>query len=86
MAQGDYLSGSQFGQVAGGLLARRRKQDKKQFEQALIASAILETFGQLQAKQKQDTNDAVLEIQDKYSDIFENNEALYNLQQANRSK
>lgn len=86
MAQGDYLSGSKFGQVAGGLLARRGKQDKKQFEQALLLSAILETFGQFQAKQKQDTNDAVLEIQDKYSDIFENNEALYNLQQANRSK
>ena len=26
----DYLSGSEFGQVAGALLARRDKQDKKQ--------------------------------------------------------
>ena len=86
MAQGDYLSGSQFGQVAGGILARRKKEDKKQFEKALLASAILETFGQLQAKQKQDTKDAVTQIQDQYSDIFENNEALYNLQQNNRAK
>ena len=43
----DYLSGSEFGQVAGALLSRRDKQDKKQARKALVVSAILETFGQL---------------------------------------
>ena len=35
MAQEDYLSGSQFGQVAGSLLASKRKRDKKDFRRAL---------------------------------------------------
>ncbi len=30
MAQEDYLSGSQFGQVAGSLLASNKKRDKKE--------------------------------------------------------
>ena len=32
----DYLSGSDFGQVAGALLSRRDKQDKKQATKALL--------------------------------------------------
>jgi hypothetical protein len=38
MAQEDYLSGSQFGQVAGSLLAGRKKKDKKDFKKALLAT------------------------------------------------
>jgi hypothetical protein len=74
----DYLSGSEFGQVAGALLSRRDKQDKKQARQALVASAILETFGALQRNQKQDVIDAVNETNTKYSDIFENNKEIFN--------
>ena len=86
MAQEDYLSGSKFGQVAGGLLARRQKQDKKQFEKALLASAILETFGQLQAKQKQDTKDAIDNINTNYNDIFVNNKEEWDGSAENRKR
>jgi len=53
MAQEDYLSGSQFGQLAGSLLAGKRKRDKKDFRKALLATAIFEGFGALQKQQKQ---------------------------------
>ena len=77
VSSSDYLSGSEFGQVAGALLSRRDKQDKKQARQALVASAILETFGQLQRNQKQDIIDAVNETNEKYSDIFSTNKAEF---------
>jgi hypothetical protein len=73
----DYLSGSEFGQVAGALLARRDKQDKKQARKALLASAVLETFGTLQRNQKQDVIDAINETNEKYSDIFSTNKAEF---------
>tara|TARA_A100001201_G_scaffold2887_1_gene7088 strand:- start:860 stop:2353 length:1494 start_codon:yes stop_codon:yes gene_type:complete len=74
----DYLSGSEFGQVAGALLARRDKQDKKQAKRALLASAVLEGLGALQRNQKQDVIDAINETNEKYSDIFEENKEYYN--------
>ena len=74
----DYLSGSEFGQVAGALLARRDKQDKKQARKALLASAVLETFGTLQRNQKQDVIDSINETNDKYSDVFEGNKEYFN--------
>ena len=74
----DYLSGSEFGQVAGALLARRDKQDKKQAKRALLASAVLEGLGALQRNQKQSVIDAINETNEKYSDIFEENKEYYN--------
>jgi len=74
----DYLSGSEFGQVAGALLSRRDKQDKKQARKALVASAILETFGQLQRNQKQDVIDSINETNEKYADVFEGNKEYFN--------
>lgn len=74
----DYLSGSDFGQVAGALLSRRDKQDKKQARKALLASAVLETFGTLQRNQKQDVIDAINETNEKYSDVFEENKEYFN--------
>ena len=73
----DYLSGSEFGQVAGALLARRDKQDKKQARKALVASAVLETFGQLQRNQKQSVIDSINDTKEKYSDIFSTNKAEF---------
>lgn len=74
----DYLSGSEFGQVAGALLSRRDKQDKKQAQKALLASAIMETFGQLQRNQKQGVVDSINETNEKYSDVFEGNKEYFN--------
>jgi len=73
----DYLSGSEFGQVAGALLSRRDKQDKKQAQKALLASAIMETFGQLQRNQKQGVVDSINETNEKYSDVFSTNKAEF---------
>ena len=86
MAQEDYLSGSQFGQVAGSLLAGKRKRDKKDFRRALLASAIFEGFGALQRNMKQKIVDGVNDVKDKYTDIFQNNQVLYELQSKNRGK
>ena len=77
MAQEDYLSGSQFGQVAGSLLASKRKRDKKDFRRALLATAIFEGFGALQKQQKQSIIDGANAVKDKYNDIFKINEEEY---------
>ena len=73
----DYLSGSEFGQVAGALLARRDKQDKKQAKRALLASAVLEGLGALQRNQKQGVIDSINETNEKYADVFKINEEEY---------
>ena len=77
MAQEDYLSGSSFGQLAGTLLGKKRKRDRKDFQKALLASAIFESFGALQKQQKQTIIDNVEDVKEKYSDIFNMNKAEY---------
>ncbi len=77
MAQEDYLSGSSFGQFAGSLLDKKRKRDKKDFQKALLASAIFESFGALQKQQKQTIIDNVEDVKEKYSDIFNMNKAEF---------
>ena len=86
MAQEDYLSGSAFGQVAGSLLASNKKKDKKERNKALLATVLFETLGALQLNQKQKIVDGVNDVKDKYTDIFQNNQVLYELQSKNRAK
>jgi len=86
MAQENYLSGSQFGQVAGSLLQSNKKRDKKERKKALLATVIFESLGALQKNQKQKIVDGVNEVKDKYTDIFQNNQVLYELQSKNRAK
>jgi len=88
MAIEDYFKGSSqaYGQLAGSLLAGRRKEDKKEAKRALIASTVLSTFGAFQKQQKQSIIDNSNDVKEKYSDIFTNNEELYNLQAGNRAK
>jgi len=86
MAQEDYLSGSAFGQVAGSLLASNKKRDKKERNKALLATVLFETLGALQLNQKQKIVDGVNDVKDKYTDIFQNNQVLYELQSKNRAK
>ena len=84
----DYLSGSEFGQVAGALLARRDKQDKKQAKRALLASAVLEGLGALQRNQKQGVIDAINDLQENYTIETASREAEYNsdLAKENRNR
>ena len=86
MAQENYLSGSPFGQVAGSLLQSNKKRDKKERKKALLATVIFESLGALQKNQKQKIVDGVNEVKDKYTDIFQNNQVLYELQSKNRAK
>jgi len=82
----DYLSGSQFGQVTGTLLARRRRQDKDQAKRALFASALFETFGAFQRRQKTNLNEDLQNLQSEYSNIFKDYEAKYNNEAKNRER
>jgi len=87
MAIEDYFKGSSqaYGQIAGSLLAGRRKEDKKEAKRALIASTVMASFGALQNKQKQDIFDATNDVKDKYQDIFDNNEEIYNKKRGARA-
>jgi len=80
----DYLSGSQFGNVAGALLARKRRQDKDQARRALFASVLFETVGAFQRKQQTNLNKDIENINTQYQDIFVNNQEEWNGAQVNR--
>lgn len=75
MAVEDYFKGSSqaYGQLAGSLLAGRRKEDKKQTKRALLASTVMATFGALQNQQKQTIIDGSNDVKEQYGDIFRQN-------------
>jgi len=75
MAIEDYFKGSSqaYGQLAGSLLAGRRKEDKKEAKRALIASTVMASFGALQNQQKQSIIDGANDVKEQYSDIFNQN-------------
>jgi hypothetical protein len=79
MAIEDYFKGSSqaYGQLAGSLLAGRRKEDKKEAKRALLASTIMATFGALQNQQKQNIIDGVNDVNTKYSEIFNLNKSEF---------
>jgi hypothetical protein len=87
MAIEDYFKGSSqaYGQLAGSLLAGRRKEDKKEAKRALLASTVMATFGALQNQQKQSIIDGANDVKDKYQDIFDNNEEIYNKKRGARA-
>lgn len=75
MAIEDYFKGSSqaYGQLAGSLLAGRRKEDKKKAKRALLASTVMASFGALQNQQKQSIIDGANDVKEQYSDIFNQN-------------
>ena len=79
MAIEDYFKGSSqaYGQLAGSLLAGRRKEDKKEAKRALLASTVMATFGALQNQQKQSIIDGANDVKEQYKDIFTNNKEIY---------
>lgn len=88
MAIEDYFKGSSqaYGQLAGSLLASRRKEDKEKGIKTLVATSILETFGALQNQQKQSIIDGANDVKEKYSEIFTDNEEIFNLAEPTRKK
>ena len=88
MAIEDYLKGSSkaYGQLAGSLLVGRKKEEKKKGVKTLLATAVLETFGAFQNQQKQTIIDGVNDVNEKYQDIFDNNEEIYNKKRGARAE
>jgi len=80
----DYLSGSQFGNVAGALLARKRRGDRREMQRALLATTLFETIGAFQRRQKTNLNEDLENIKTNYQDIFVNNKEEWNGAQVNR--
>jgi hypothetical protein len=79
MAIEDYFKGSSqaYGQLAGSLLAGRRKEDKKEAKRALLASTVMATFGALQNQQKQSIIDGANDVKEQYNDIFNLNKSEF---------
>ena len=79
MAIEDYFKGSSqaYGQLAGSLLAGRRKEDKKEAKRALLASVVMNTFGALQNQQKQSIIDGSNDVKEQYNDIFNLNKSEF---------
>tara|TARA_A100001011_G_scaffold264059_2_gene272657 strand:- start:2733 stop:4142 length:1410 start_codon:yes stop_codon:yes gene_type:complete len=84
----DYFSGTESGRVAGALLARGRKQDKKEGIKSLVFSSILEFIGQKQKNQKQNVIDSINDLKENYTLETASREAEYNsdLAKENRKK
>ena len=75
------FDGSRFGEVAGSLLARRRKVSSRERNEALLLSAVLAGFtGKQQSLQENLTNN-LTDLQDQYQDIFQTNRDIYNSQE-----
>ena len=77
MAQEDYLSGSQYGKVAGSLLASRNKTSKKNATKALLASALFETLGTLQKNQKTKIIEGYEKLKENYDDYQKKQFKIY---------
>ena len=79
MAIEDYFKGSSraYGQLAGSLLASRKKEEKKKGVKTLLATAALETFGAFQNQQKQTIIDGVNDVNEKYGEIFNLNKSEF---------
>jgi len=87
MAIEDYFKGSSqaYGQLAGSLLAGRRKEDKKEAKRALIASTVMASFGALQNQQKQTIIDGANDVKEQYSDIFSQNKSEFEAYEDDRA-
>jgi len=78
MAQEDYLRDSPYAQVAGALLSKKDDEDKDRFLKAITLSAITDTFKGLNSQLITNKLKAVKDVEDNYTDIFANNDSLYN--------
>ena len=80
MAQQDYLSkaGGQFGTLAGSILSNKKRRKKKDALTSLAISAFIETLGAKNKQLDQALADQIEEVKDNYTDIFQNNQDIWN--------
>jgi hypothetical protein len=72
---------SRFGNVAGSLLARRKKISTKDRNEALLLSALISGFTSRQETLQENLANNLVDLSDKYQDIFQANRDIYNSQE-----
>ena len=75
------FDGSRFGEVAGSLLARRRKVSSRDRNEALVLSALLSGFTGKQQSLKENLTNNLTDLQTQYQDIFQTNRDIFNSQE-----
>ena len=80
----DILGGGQYGEIAGALLARKRKQDRRGFQDALKASIALNFFGNLKANQEQNWLEDRNEVVAEFEQLKKHNKGLYDKREEDR--
>tara|TARA_R100000234_G_scaffold117718_1_gene96691 strand:- start:5735 stop:7504 length:1770 start_codon:yes stop_codon:yes gene_type:complete len=75
------FDGSRFGDVAGSLLARRRKVSSRDRNEALVLSALLAGFTGKQQSLQEDLTNNLTDLQSQYQDIFQTNRDIFNSQE-----
>lgn len=80
----DILGGGQYGEIAGALLARKRKQDRRGFQDALKASVALNFFGNLKANQEQNWLEDRNEVVAEFEQLKKHNKGLYDKREEDR--
>lgn len=72
---------SRFGNVAGSLLARRKRISTKDRNEALLLSALISGFTSRQETLQENLANNLVDLSDKYQDIFQANRDIYNSQE-----
>ena len=86
MAQEDYYKNSQFGNVAGALLAKKGKPDKKEIFKTLLGAIVETSVGVAAKNLKQGVIDGANDVRDKFGDIMESTVASYEDFDVNRKR
>tara|TARA_B100001248_G_scaffold112041_1_gene83740 strand:- start:3352 stop:5115 length:1764 start_codon:yes stop_codon:yes gene_type:complete len=86
MSDEDYMNRSRFGEVAGSLLDRRNKISSRNRNEALALAGLLSFIDAKKQKQQSQLKESIENINRRYTQIFNNNEETYALQQSNRIK
>jgi len=86
MAQEDYYKNSQFGNVAGALLAKKGKPDKKKIFKTILGSILETSVSQAAIDLKQGVINGANDVRDKFGDIMESTVASYEDFDVNRKR
>ncbi len=86
MSDEDYMNRSRFGEVAGSLLDRRNKISSRNRNEALALAGLLSFIDAKKQKQQSQLKESIENVNRRYTQIFNNNEETYALQQSNRIK
>ena len=86
MAQENYYKNSQFGNVAGALLAKKGKPDKEKIFKTILGSILETSVSQAAIDLKQGVINGANDVRDKFGDIMESTVASYEDFDVNRKR